>query len=51
MAGMVADMRNRFVVSLIFTIPIVVWSGVGSGLSVLSSGPRLGWAATGGCCC
>jgi P-type Cu2+ transporter len=32
MAGMVADMRNRFLVSLIFTIPIVVWSGVGSGL-------------------
>jgi P-type Cu2+ transporter len=31
-AGMVADMRNRFLVSLIFTIPIVVWSGVGSGL-------------------
>jgi P-type Cu2+ transporter len=32
MAGMVADMRNRFVVSLIFTVPIVLWSGVGSGL-------------------
>jgi P-type Cu2+ transporter len=32
MAAMVADMRNRFVVSLIFTIPIVLWSGVGSGL-------------------
>src|SRR5437763_7707288 len=27
MAAMVADMRNRFVVSLIFTIPIVLWSG------------------------
>ena len=32
MAGMVADMRNRFLVSLIFTVPIVLWSGVGSGL-------------------
>jgi Cu2+-exporting ATPase len=32
MAAMVADMRNRFMVSLIFTIPIVLWSGVGSGL-------------------
>ena len=32
MAAMVAEMRNRFLVSLIFTIPIVLWSGVGSGL-------------------
>jgi Cu2+-exporting ATPase len=32
MASMVADMRNRFLVSLSFTIPIVLWSGVGSGL-------------------
>jgi Cu2+-exporting ATPase len=32
MAGMVADMRNRFLVSLVFTVPIVLWSGVGSGL-------------------
>jgi Cu2+-exporting ATPase len=32
MAGMVADMRNRFLVSLIFTVPIVLWSGVGSGV-------------------
>jgi Cu2+-exporting ATPase len=32
MAAMVADMRNRFVVALVFTIPIVLWSGVGSGL-------------------
>jgi P-type Cu2+ transporter len=32
MAAMVADMRNRFLVSLTFTIPIVLWSGVGSGL-------------------
>jgi P-type Cu2+ transporter len=32
MDAMVADMRNRFVVSVVFTIPIVLWSGVGSGL-------------------
>jgi P-type Cu2+ transporter len=32
MAAMVADMRNRFVVSVAFTVPIVLWSGVGSGL-------------------
>jgi Cu2+-exporting ATPase len=32
MAAMVADMRNRFLVALAFTIPIVLWSGVGSGL-------------------
>ena len=32
MAAMVADMRNRFLVALIFTVPIVLWSGVGSGL-------------------
>ena len=32
MAAMVADMRSRFLVALLFTIPIVLWSGVGSGL-------------------
>jgi Cu2+-exporting ATPase len=32
MAAMVADMRNRFLVSVTFTVPIVLWSGVGSGL-------------------
>lgn len=32
MAAMVADMRNRFLVALLFTVPIVLWSGVGSGL-------------------
>jgi P-type Cu2+ transporter len=29
MAGMVADMRNRFLVALAFSIPIVVWSPIG----------------------
>jgi Cu2+-exporting ATPase len=37
-ASMVRDMRNRFFVALLFTIPIVLWSGVGSGLI----GSRLG---------
>lgn len=30
MASMVADMRNRFLVALLFSIPIVVWSPIGS---------------------
>ncbi|GAB3294271.1 heavy metal translocating P-type ATPase [Parasphingorhabdus pacifica] len=30
MADMVADMRNRFLVALLFSIPIVVWSPIGS---------------------
>lgn len=29
MASMVADMRNRFVVALLFSIPIVIWSPIG----------------------
>ena len=32
MAAMVRDMRNRFLVALAFTIPIVLWSMVGSEL-------------------
>jgi Cu2+-exporting ATPase len=44
MAAMVADMRNRFVVALVFTIPIVLWSGVGAGLigSELATPPGIG---------
>ncbi|WP_370327611.1 heavy metal translocating P-type ATPase [Euzebya sp.] len=30
MAAMVADMRNRFLVALLFSLPIVVWSPIGS---------------------
>ena len=30
MAAMVADMRNRFLVALLFSIPIVIWSPIGS---------------------
>jgi P-type Cu2+ transporter len=29
MAGMVADMRNRFLVALAFSIPVVIWSPIG----------------------
>jgi P-type Cu2+ transporter len=32
MAAMVADMRRRFLVALVFTVPIVVWSDVGKNL-------------------
>ncbi|TWE27426.1 heavy metal translocating P-type ATPase [Prauserella muralis] len=30
MEAMVADMRNRFLVALLFSIPIVIWSPIGS---------------------
>ncbi|HEX8869037.1 MAG TPA: heavy metal translocating P-type ATPase [Lentzea sp.] len=30
MAAMVADMRNRFLVALLFSIPIVLWSPIGT---------------------
>ncbi|MFR9732042.1 heavy metal translocating P-type ATPase [Saccharopolyspora sp. MS10] len=30
MAGMVADMRNRFLVALVFSVPIVIWSPIGA---------------------
>jgi Cu2+-exporting ATPase len=32
MVSMVRDMRNRFVVALVFTVPIVLWSMVGTNL-------------------
>jgi len=32
MDAMVRDMRNRFVVALVFTVPIVLWSTVGTNL-------------------
>jgi Cu2+-exporting ATPase len=32
MEAMVRDMRNRFLVALAFTIPVVLWSGVGTNL-------------------
>jgi Cu2+-exporting ATPase len=42
MDAMVRDMRNRFLVSLLFTIPIVLWSGVGAGLIGSELGPPFG---------
>jgi Cu2+-exporting ATPase len=39
MQGMVHDMRNRFLVALAFTIPIVIWSPVGE--TVLGSMPSV----------
>ncbi|MFF5262907.1 heavy metal translocating P-type ATPase [Actinomadura viridis] len=30
MAAMVADMRNRFLVALVFSIPILIWSPIGT---------------------
>jgi Cu2+-exporting ATPase len=32
MADMVRDMRNRFLVAVVFTVPIVLWSAVGENL-------------------
>src|SRR5919202_4891562 len=32
MEAMVRDMRNRFLVALVFTVPIVLWSNVGKNL-------------------
>ena len=29
MAAMVRDMRNRFLVALVFAIPIAIWSPIG----------------------
>ena len=37
MAAMVADMRNRFLVALVFAIPIAIWSPVGK--SIFGSTP------------
>src|SRR6266542_6095833 len=37
MAAMVADMRNRFLVALVFAIPIAVWSPIGD--SIFGSTP------------
>ncbi len=32
MDSMVRDMRNRFLVAVVFTIPVILWSGVGTNL-------------------
>ena len=38
MQAMVHEMRDRFLVALVFTIPIVVWSPVGETLQTMPLG-------------
>lgn len=42
MDSMVADMRNRFLVAVIFAIPIVLWSPIGSDVIGFSAAPPFG---------
>ena len=42
MEAMVRDMRNRFLVALLFTVPIVAWSMVGTSCSAPSSATPFG---------
>ncbi len=42
MAAMVADMRNRFLVAVVFAIPIVLWSKIGSDVIGFTVAPPLG---------
>ena len=46
MAAMVADMRNRFLVAVLFSVPIVIWSP-----SAWTCRPRSGCGRTCGRCC
>lgn len=39
MDAMVADMRNRFLVALLFAVPIVLWSPIGSDVIGFSAAP------------
>ena len=48
--AMVADMRNRFLVAAIFSIPILLWSPIGREVLRMSP-PRSGCATTSGRCC
>ncbi|MFL6056685.1 MAG: heavy metal translocating P-type ATPase [Actinoallomurus sp.] len=43
MAAMVADMRNRFLVALVFSIPIVLWSPIGTEVFGLHLSVPFGW--------
>jgi P-type Cu2+ transporter len=45
------DMRNRFVVALAFTIPVVLWSNVGKNLLGSELAPRSGSTSTSGSRC
>ena len=42
MAAMVADMRNRFVVAALFSIPILLWSPIGRDVLSFSAGAPFG---------
>lgn len=42
MDSMVADMRNRFLVAVLFAIPIVLWSPIGSDVIGFSAAPPFG---------
>ena len=42
MDAMVADMRNRFIVAVVFAIPIVLWSPIGSDVIGFSAAPPFG---------
>ncbi|MFD2420336.1 heavy metal translocating P-type ATPase [Amycolatopsis pigmentata] len=45
MAAMVADMRNRFLVAVVFSIPIVLWSPIGAAVFGLCLPVPFGWRA------
>jgi Cu2+-exporting ATPase len=42
MAGMVADMRNRFLIALVFAIPITLWSAIGRDVLGFTVDPPFG---------
>ncbi|MFN8215115.1 MAG: heavy metal translocating P-type ATPase [Solirubrobacterales bacterium] len=42
MAAMVADMRNRFLVAAVFSVPIVLWSKIGSDVFGFDVAPPFG---------
>lgn len=50
-AAMVADMHNRFLVALLFSLPIVVWSPIGSDVLGLDFRCRSGCGRMCGRCC
>ncbi|MFJ8819661.1 heavy metal translocating P-type ATPase [Amycolatopsis thermoflava] len=43
MAAMVADMRNRFLVALVFSVPILLWSPIGTEVFGLHLAVPFGW--------
>ena len=49
MVAMARDMRNRFLVALVFTVPTVLWSMVGTELLGRELATPLGWIVTCGC--